>query len=802
MDDNYTGRKANVPRAERITTPQKKTSKKKRKRKDESQLSTDDLKQQQETVSRVKQQWLETVDAFRDPVMVHDSDFRIVRVNKAYATRAGMEYRELIGRPYWEVFPLRAGPLPMCAAAVSAKFHDAEFQDEEITLESGEIFISRIFPVRDVDGHYLNSMHVFENITERKHNEVQLKLFRTLMDNAPAQLLIVDPQSLRLLDVNDTACHDLGYTREEMLELSIHDLDAVMTPAEIDRILKIMRQDGMATFESRNRRKDGSTFPVSVHAHLVHMDRPYLVAIQSDITVRKRAEEELRTSHDLLSSIVEHVPIRVFWKDAQLRYLGCNKLFARDAGMSRPQDLIGKNDSNLSWHDQAERFELEDQHIIESNKPKLGIEELQTTLDGRSVWLRTSIVPLHDGNGKVIGVLGAYEDVTDRKLVEAELKRLNWTLRALSRSNSSLIHATNEEELFSGCCQAITSDGRYPLAWIGLACQDPERTVTVKTVAGKAATALDGLEITWDDTALGQGPAGTAMRTGVTQVINDIGKRVELSPWRHIAKKYRLASSISLPIRCEGKVLGALTIYSNETNAFGKTEIQLFEEFASDVEFGIFTRRVQREFAGSVRERQLVAERLHDTLIAAIEALAATVEQRDPYTAGHQRHVADLAVAIGRELNLDEDCLEGLYVASVIHDIGKIYVPSEILSRPGKLTPAEFEIIKTHSQVGYDIVKGVDFPWPVAETILQHHERLDGSGYPRGLKGEEVILEARIMAVADIVEAMSTHRPYRAGLGLQLALEQIQKEAGTRLDPAAVKACVHLFKEKNYAFPT
>jgi putative nucleotidyltransferase with HDIG domain len=197
----------------------------------------------------------------------------------------------------------------------------------------------------------------------------------------------------------------------------------------------------------------------------------------------------------------------------------------------------------------------------------------------------------------------------------------------------------------------------------------------------------------------------------------------------------------------------------------------------------------------------LGVQRLKSALIGTIGAVARTVEKRDPYTAGHQQRVAELSVAIARELNLSEDSLEGLRLGATIHDIGKISVPAEILNRPGKISALEFELIKTHPQVGYDIVKDVEFPWPVTGMILQHHERLDGSGYPRGLKSEQIILEARIIAVADVVEAMSSHRPYRPGLGIETALTEIERGRGTQYDPDVTATCLRLFREKGYTLP-
>lgn len=208
------------------------------------------------------------------------------------------------------------------------------------------------------------------------------------------------------------------------------------------------------------------------------------------------------------------------------------------------------------------------------------------------------------------------------------------------------------------------------------------------------------------------------------------------------------------------------------------------------------TRRHQAEQAAQEAGRKLLR-----SLEQTIGMVARAIEQRDPYTYGHQQRVARIAVAIGTEMGLDEDRLDGLRLGASIHDIGKIHTPAELLARPGKLMAAEMELIRRHPLTGYEIVRDVDFPWPVAQMVLQHHERMDGSGYPNGLQGEEILPEARILAVADVVEGMSTHRPYRPALGLEAALGEIERMRGRWLDAAAVDACLRLFREKGFALP-
>lgn len=206
-------------------------------------------------------------------------------------------------------------------------------------------------------------------------------------------------------------------------------------------------------------------------------------------------------------------------------------------------------------------------------------------------------------------------------------------------------------------------------------------------------------------------------------------------------------------------------------------------------------RRMQLELEQSFAT---IKKAMHST----IQAISMTVEKRDPYTSGHQQRVADLAKAIAQELTLPADQIESIYMAAAIHDIGKISLPAEILVKPSQLSDIEISLIQAHAQAGYDILKGIEFPWPIADIVLQHHERMNGSGYPQGLAGDKILFEARIIGVADVVETMASHRPYRPSIGTDKALEEIAKNKDTLYDSLAVDACLTLFNDKKFEFPS
>lgn len=244
-------------------------------------------------------------------------------------------------------------------------------------------------------------------------------------------------------------------------------------------------------------------------------------------------------------------------------------------------------------------------------------------------------------------------------------------------------------------------------------------------------------------------------------------------------------SSVNIPILRKDGTIGYVDVHTTPAMIGGIRH-----------EVAFFTDVTHRKLAAD--EQKNSTQKLLDAMKSTIQAMSMTVEIRDPYTSGHQQRVAGLAAAIAAENGLPEEETEGIRLAGVVHDIGKIYVPAEILSKPGRLSEIEFRMIKTHPQAGHDILKTIEFPWPIAQMVLQHHERMDGSGYPAGLSGKDILPGARTLAVADVVEAMASHRPYRASLGIDKALEEISQKKDVLYDTEVVDACLRLFHQKGF----
>lgn len=379
-----------------------------------------------------------------------------------------------------------------------------------------------------------------------------------------------------------------------------------------------------------------------------------------------------------------------------------------------------------------------------------------------------------------------------------ELYRVNRALKVLSAGNKSLLFAKTEQDLLQRICREIVEQGGYLAAWIGFS--GPAHDRYLRTMASYSKNEDETNKIDWNKAGNGMEPVITAVREDKVLVINDTSHE---SVHKHLAEqalKFGYRSIIILPLHLEGNPFGALILTAYRENEFGDTQVHYLKETALDTSFGIEMMRTKGErnrLALLGEHHELV---LRNSLEDALRAIAMTIEMRDPYTAGHQRRVADLAEAIAKELGLGDEEAHGIYLAAVVHDIGKINVPTEILVKPGKLNDLEYQLVRTHVSSSYEILKGISFPWPLADIVHQHHERMDGSGYPLGLKSGDISFGGRILAVADVVEAMSSHRPYRAGLGIDIALAEIEKGRGVIYDPQVADACLKLFREGKFSY--
>jgi PAS domain S-box-containing protein len=641
----------------------------------------------------------------------------------------------------------------------------------------------------------LNIIGLGVDITARKQAELKLReseeryrtLFETMLNGfAYCRMLFEDgrPSDFIYLDVNaafekQTGLKDVVGKRVSEVIPGIRESD----PELFERYGRVAQGGKPEQFETYVESLK-MWFFISVYSPKAQ----HFVAVFDVITARKQTEDALKNEALRRRMLMQSSQDGIAIVNQRHQVVEANARFAEMLGYT-PEEVLTLH----TWDFEANMTEAE----IRANFANLldtsmTIETRHRRKDGTVYEVEVSLGGTMVGGEPVVFTIS--RDITERKQHEIAMKRANRALRTISAGNQALIHATEEEQLLHEMCEVAVQAGGYRMAWIGYARDDADRTIEQMAQAGFEESGPDLSLLKCNVDMSDSCPAGQTIISGETRVVQDVLNDPEGGAWREGARRYGYASCIALPLMDGEHAFGSLVLFDDKVNTFDADEIELLQEMSGDLAFGILTLRVK----AAHREHE---QRLQKNMLQTVEAIASIVEMRDPYTSGHQARVAVLAQEIARQMGLPEEQMRAIHLAGLVHDLGKIQVPAEILSKPGRLTELEYSMIKMHPRAGYDILKGVDFSWPIAEMVWQHHERMDGSGYPRGLKGEEILPAARILSVADLVEAMSSHRPYRAGLGIDAALDEIIRGRGTLFDAQVVDACVALFREQNYVLP-
>jgi len=592
----------------------------------------------------------------------------------------------------------------------------------------------------------------------RSHAELEAAKERyfDLYDLAPVGCFTISDKGV-ILEANLTAANMLGVLTRD---LRAQQFSSLIFKADQD-IYYLHRQQLFETREAhaceiRLVRKDGTLFWSQMLATLAQdatIGKPVLLATVIDINVRKHAEEALRESEERFRVAQEMSPdgftiLHPLRNEEgeiiDFTWVYENKTIARINGTD-PEGVKGKRLLDLfPTHKGTSVFEAYI-YVSNSGKPQIIEEVYVGEIVSRPTWLRLVVVSM----GQDIAILAL--DITERKQAKESLRNSEAQYRLLAE------HTTDTIRLLD---MNLKTTYLSPSA-------EKQRGFMYHEILDLP---LDR-QLTPDSLSLAVG------------ILSEELPRVKADPG------YNPIHTLDLEYYCkDGTTVWAESKFSVIRDEIGNP-ISILAEARDITERKLSEEKLAKSY-----------ESLKKTLNDAINTMVKIVELRDPYTAGHQQKVAELSIAIASEMKLEDARLDQLRTAAMIHDIGKMYIPSDILSKPGKLSTIELGLIKTHSQSGYDIVKGMDFPGAVALAVLQHHERLDGSGYPSQLTGEDTLLEAKILAVADVVEAMSSHRPYRPALGIDKALEEVSKNKGKLYDPDAVDACVELFNSGRFEF--
>lgn len=593
-------------------------------------------------------------------------------------------------------------------------------------------------------GLFIGGRHQKQSILEIEQSEAQV----TLLTNSIAHAIYGIDLDGKCTFANDACIEMLGFNHQsELLGEEMHVLmrhshkDGTMCLKEECAILRALH-DGKSVHVEHEMfgRKNGTYFPATYWAYPVTLEGEIKGGVVTfiDITEQLLIKDELKHSQKFLDSIIENIPVMVFLKDAKnLRFEMFNKAGEGLLGFARKY-LIGKNDYDLFPKEQADSFTKNDRVVLESHQLLETPEEIVKTATGDTRWLHTFKIGLYDEHNQATHLLGASLDITDRKHTEDSLRESEHKLAEAQR----MAHIGHWE-------QDIATDK--------LNCSDEVYRIYEVNQHDFPGTQDALLELIHPEDI-------STVKTAYADSLNDhsphqVEYRIVMSDGRikHVLQKYEVVyDSENKPITLKGITQDVTTL---------------------------------KQAQQTLLEHQKVLEQ---SLEGTIHTVSMAVELRDPYTGGHQRRVADLACSIATRMGLDENRIHGVRLGAMIHDIGKIGIPAEILSKPSKLTSVEMQLIREHAAMGYNILKDIKFPWPIAEIAHQHHERIDGSGYPNRLRGDAILLEARIVAVADVVESIASHRPYRPTLGLQAAIDEIRNNRGTLYDSHAVDACLEV----------
>jgi PAS domain S-box-containing protein len=638
------------------------------------------------------------------------------------------------------------------------------YDDVPVETKSGQSIDTDIYLV---DRARLVQCNI-RDITERKQAEEQLRQghreLQALMDVSPIGICWADMKGN--IQYNNQKFRDLfGYTVEDIPTIAAWRSLAYPDPAYREQIPSIV---SLIT-EARKKGKEADPIEVAVtckdgsiryvlQAGAFTSNR--ILVTYADLTERRQAEEALRKNEEMYRVVVDNMADIIAVIDLNLRFTYISPSIIRLRGYTAEEALEQTFEQIMTPESLQtiarvleEELELEAGGAAEPDRVRiLELEEYKK--DGSTVWLENHLSFFRDKETKIAGVISSSHDITERKRADKQLKESESKYRLLADNVSDVIFVLDMNLKFTYVSPSTKILRGY----------EPEESVKLSVTETLAPSSME-----------------LAMKT-----ISDI---MDLEK----VKKVEINESRTIPLEVKRK--DGSTVWT-------------------EVKFSLIRDKDQQPVGilgvtRDITQRRKVEAKLLETLSSlrkavdtTIQVMVSVVEARDPYTAGHQLRVADLACAIATEMGLSQEKIDGIQMAGSIHDIGKLSIPAEILSKPTKLTNLEFSMIKEHSQSGYDMLKDVESPWPLADIVYQHHERMDGSGYPRNLKGDEILLDARIMAVADVVEAMASHRPYRPSLGIDASLGEIEKNRGTLYDNTVADACLRLFREKDYKLLT
>jgi PAS domain S-box-containing protein/putative nucleotidyltransferase with HDIG domain len=697
------------------------------------------------------------VGTIREPLLVLDADLKIISANRNFYRTFEVTSAETIGtfiydlgNKQWDIPKLRE--LLEEVLPEKEAFDDFEVEhDFESIGHKVMLLNARQIYRKDIGTKMI--LLAIEDVTERKQLERLLMesemQYRRLFETASDGIVLLEKREGKITNANPATEQLLGYAEKESLGKKLQDIGVSLDLDDFPTTMQNLNKTGIINYRNvKVKTKSGQNIDTEIYL----VDRAKLVQCNiRDITERKRAQEALRESEAKYRWVVDNMADVITVMDMNLRFTYVSPSIMRMRGYTAEEATAQTFEQVMTPESLRavtgvfeEEMRLEAGGTADPDRIRI-VEVEQYRKDGSLVLMENHLSFMRDEAKKAVGIISVSHDITLRKRSEEALKKSEEEFRSLAESMPQIVWVTRKDGWNIYFNQqwvnytGLTLEQSYGHGWnIPFHPDDRQRA--------------------WDAWL------NATKNNGVYSVECRLRRADGVYHWWLIR---------GVP-------------FIDKTGEIIKW-------------FGTCTDIDHIKLA----EKQLLdtLESLRKSFVAIVQVMVSAVEARDPYTAGHQRRVADLAHAIAMEMGITGEKIDAIRMAGAIHDIGKLSIPAEMLAKPAALTKLEFSLIKEHAHQGYEMLKDVESPWPLAQIVYQHHERMDGTGYPRNLQGAEILLEARILAVADVVEAMASHRPYRPSLGIDFALTEIEKNKGTLYDDVVADACLKLFREKGYKLP-
>jgi len=722
-----------------------------------------------------------------------DSDKNIFFVNNKLLEILEINKDDILGKSFEEIFNDTYFEIDKYQLE---KFFKGEIDELNIETpyikKSGDKVFLKIsfynFKDKELNVNYIY-LTIFDITTEKilNHNLKKEKDFLNNILNNLELIVVLEDLNGNVLMINRKGCEILGYSEEEIIGKNwVENFTPDYYKDELKKFYNDLNNIGINEYNYHQnpiKTKNGEERIILWNNSLIKDENiTKLLSSGLDITENIKIRKQLKESEHLLKKVFDISDEIIFVKDLDGTYTLANKAFSDI--FERPLDeIIGKKDNEIFSKEEAEYLREIDKRIIESKEPQTN--EYRLFVNDEELIFKTTKSPIFDENGNVIGICGFANDITNLKKREKERDELINSLKNelyYQQSIRKITDILNSYRDLKTLLQAILNevDKIVPSSSSNIALFEDSKLKNM-AIRGYEKYGIEdfveNIEMNIDEFPIEK----EVVLSKKPILINNTHKE---SKWIVLKETEFIKSHIIVPILVRDKVIGLLRLDSDKEDAFTFSDIEKLMILSNTLGIAI--------------ENSKHIERLKTTAEQVIILITKISEFKDPYTAGHQKKVSEIAVKIAEKMGLSYEQIEIVRYASLLHDIGKMILPIEILTKPAKLTPVEYEIIKEHPKIGHDLIKDIEFPYPIHEIILQHHERINGSGYPLGLKGDEILLEAKILAVADVVDAMSSHRPYRPAFKMEDVIDELVKNIDILYDREVVNAYIEIYEnEKN-----